>query len=279
MFKTLANSMMNGTAYANRITYAPDGFGGAGADEETFDEIPGSDNDGEDDDEQNNDSSDKDEITNDPEKFMSDLFGAGDDDGDDDEDDESPEDLQKAQETMATNLKTGLSGLTLPADLIPEDFDASDPKQLAKVLNDLQIHTATQTIKLVFGPVQETLNRGFGVMRKEMRQTSRDGHSRVAEQSALRAEFPGIDNPVVSPAIKFAYESAKKKHPDNQKAAFSATKKALQTLGITGWDQPYKKGGRDQSESGGSFREGTSALDGLGLRLPDMTRRMRKPNK
>lgn len=265
MFNTLANRMMN-SIYSS-VAFAPEGLGGDDGGD-NFESIPGSDEDAEDGDGEPPESQDDDEITGDSAKFMRELFGAGnEDDEDDGEPGESEEEMQAAEKQMAEDLRSGLASLTLSDDIIPEDFDPSDRTQFLKVLNQVQVNTATQAIRLMFAPVQKTMGRLASQMRREMRETSRDGHSRVAEQEADREAFPGIDNPNIAPAIQFALKNARKKHPGDRKAAHSAAKKALNTLGIKGWDVTSSRGSRDES-NGGTFRTGKDALDGIGLTLP-----------
>jgi len=263
--------MLMGNVY-DRITFSPTSFE-AGGDEggegdEGFGSIPETDA-GDEGDEGESESGDN--ITDDPESFMSDLFPAGDDD-DDDEPAETPEEIAAAETQMAKDLKDGLAGLTLAEDIIPEDFDPTDPKQMRELLNKVQINAATNAIKLMFSPVQQTLNRMGGQMRREMRQTSRSGHDAVNERVSLEESFPGIKNPVIAPVIKTIYEAAKRKHPTDRKAAFAATRKGLLAVGIDGSDAG--KAGRSRGgESGNNgLRTGASALDGLGLRLPQPAR-------
>lgn len=273
--------MLMGNVY-DRITFHPTSFESGspgGGDDEGFDEIG---NDGDDDEGEGDqgESGADDKITDDPESFMSDLFPAGDED-DDDEEEETPEQIAAAESQMAEDLKNGLSKLTLAEDLIPDDFDPNDPKQMRELLNKVQINAATNAIKLMFAPVQQTLNRMGGQMRREMRQTSRSGHDAVNERMALEESFPGIKNPVIAPVIKTIYEAAKKKHPTDRKAALAATRKGLAAVGVDGSDAGKAGSRQRDSEGGDGFRTGASALDGLGLRLPQPKRaqtgnRMRK---
>lgn len=260
--------MLMGNVY-DRITFSPTSFeagGGEGSEgDEGFGTIPDSD---EGDDGDEGESNTGDNITDDPESFMSDLFPAGDED-EDEEPAETPEEIAAAETQMAKDLKDGLANLTLAEDLIPEDFDPTDPKQMRDLLNKVQINAATNAIKLMFAPVQQTLNRMGGQMRREMRQTSRNGLDGQNERVALEESFPAIKNPVLSPVIKTIYEAAKRKHPTDRKAAFAATRKGLLAVGVDGSD--LGKGARQRNDGNG-LRTGASALDGLGLRLPQPAR-------
>lgn len=265
--------MLMGNVY-DRIAFHPTSFE-AGGDEggegdEGFGSIPESDDGGEG--SEGGESGAGDNFTDDAESFMSDLFPAEDDD-DEDEPAETPEEIAAAETEMAENLKRGLAGLTLAEDLIPDDFDPTDRNQMRTLLNQVQINAATNAIKLMFAPVQQTLNRMGGQMRREMRQTSRGGLDAQNERVALEESFPGIKNPVISPVISMAYKAAKVKHPTDRKAAFAAVRKSLQALGIDGSDAGKgNKGPRGERMGDGGLKTGPDALEGFGLRLPQPKR-------
>lgn len=255
--------LMNNTAYSNRITYAPPDDLGADNNESEpqFDEIPDSDADGS---EQQNEGRRK--IKDDDELDMSEFFNAGDDDEDDEGDSLTPEEIQ-AQETQVGNeLKATLDSLTLPTDLIPEDFDASDRTQLLALMNRVQTHTATNAVRAMLKPVQATLVRMATQLRQEQRQLVRDGIGKDGGQRLLAEEIPASGSKVHGPLIKQLFRQAQAKHPKDARAAIAATKKAMKMLDMNpdAMDSPNHRGNGDSA-----VREGTVALDEfLGFRLP-----------
>lgn len=272
MFKTFNHN------YQQMIFRAPADLGGGPGSEQDdqFDAIPDSDADNEngDDDGEGDGEYDEEEeeITGDASKFMRELFKAGgdSDNGGDEDEGESPEQMAAAEQAMATELQNSLNNLTLPEDIIPEDFDASDPKQLRALLNQVQINAATQAVKLTLRPVQATLGRVMTTVRREMKDTVRNGTDAMQETGALAEAFPGIENPVVAPVIKMLYSQAKAKYPGNRKAAFAAVRKGLQAVGVDGSDTG--KSGRRTSEDSAGIKTGNSALDSFGLVIPKANR-------
>ena len=212
------------------------------------------------------------EFTDDNAAFMAKLFDAGDEDGDDDDlgESETPEQIKAAETALAAELKAGLESLALPPDLIPDDFDPSDRKQLSDVLAKVQANTAQNAIKLMFKPVQATLNRMATMLRREIRDEVRSGSSKSKEQQTLESEFPALANPVLSGTIKTMYSQARKRYPDNLSAAIKATRRALSTVGIDPNDagpKSKRRGSTDDDFSPGA-RVGSDALDSFGLTLP-----------
>jgi hypothetical protein len=163
---------------------------------------------------------------------------------------------QEVQAELATNLKNGIDGLSIPEDMIPEDFNGSDPKQLRALLGRVQQHTARNAINLMFAPVQVALGRMATQLRREMAASSQNTFSESAAVQLLEQNVPAARNPKLRPMVDLIFSQAKVRFPGNMRAQVSSTKKALTAMGIrSGSTAP-------RGPSGGTrTREGSQGLD------------------
>lgn len=251
-FRRLADLM----AYGNFPVFAPPGEGTEGGDDDSDNQLSGDDvfdfgsmslDDSDNGDEDGLDTGDG--ITGDRDSVLSEFWkdpNAGDDD-DDSDGDPDPQEVQKA---LATEMEASLSGMTIPEDLIPEDFNPSDPKQFRKLLTDVQAHTARNTLAIMFKPVQASLGHMARQLRKEMQATSEGAVSSSNVERMLLQAIPQAKDENIRPVIDHLMSQAKKRFPKDPKKQVLATKKAAALIGIKG-SSTTNTGGRSGNRPSG----------------------------
>lgn len=196
------------------------------------------------------------------------------DDDDDDDDSDNATDMGKVQKDLQTDMMNAIKGMSIPEEVIPDDFDPSDSKQLRGVLNDVQQRTALNTLSLVFKPVQVALTQMQTNMGKEIGRRIREATDSLGGQSVLAQEVPEISDPKLGPMIRTmdaAYKAKGKKPLERAKMI----RKVLDTTGLKGKGNKSKnqsRSRRQQSTHGNSgFLEGSAALD-IFAPMPKQTR-------
>lgn len=229
---------------------------------------------GESDLEQNIDSDDGDDLTS----SLKDIFGNDDDDGDDgdddsnddnndddgDNDDDSDDDAGKGkkkgqsdEERVAAEIANMLKGIAIPEDVIPEDFNPSDPKQFRDVLGKIQQQTAQTSMAMTLRATQVAMQSLVKEMKTEIQSSLRDFGGENQRKQTLESLVPEAKDPALSGLVNTLFKESLKTSKNNPTKAAQAVRKALDAMGVK------SRGGRqrdsDPSEAG--FREGNSALD------------------
>lgn len=176
------------------------------------------------------DSGDDDEISLDDPDFLEQFYEDA-NSGDDGEDDAG--DSEEEQKALGLELKGMIDGFQVTEDMIPDDFDPSDPKQFRDVVGKIQ-RTAIQTaLKAMFKPMAAALNQQTSRMRKEM-SSYVDEHSNTnSVRSRLLDEIPAAGDRKHRKIVGVILEQAKSKFPANPDYQIRSARKALNALGIT----------------------------------------------
>lgn len=250
MIKTL----MNSTSWTRPLWAPADrgGGGDGGNDDSDHQDDNDDNNDNDDDDSDNNDG-----INDDDASDLDALLGSEEDDGDGSDSDDDEDDPEELQKSLATEMAETIKKLSIPEDMIPEDFNPGDPKALRKLLGDVQQHTARNTLAIMFKPIQVSLERMQRDMRKEIDSRINGNASESKTRAMIEDAIPAASQKGAYPVIKGLYDRALKKH-GKPNAAIQATKKAMKALGMSlGENSPRGKNNDDRD----SFRSGGDALD------------------
>lgn len=217
-------------------------------------------------------------------KALREMFGGGEDDDDDDEqqpkkpkdnpnpdddeidDDEDPanhnrpltkKQQQEMQQAMADGIVNSIKGFKLSDDLIPDDFDGSDMKQLRALLTRTSQQSMLQTIQMIFKPMQASQDAFAREIRAEMARNIKTAGASNKIESALETLVPEIHDKAIAPTVRGLHKLALEKHKNDATKAARMVRTALDAMGIK------SKGGKTNASdpSGAGFRQGVSALD------------------
>lgn len=226
---------------------------------------------------------DGDESDQDDTSFLADLFKSDDskkegddDDDDDDEDDDSKskkkkskksdgdddDDSPSAEEALATEIAGMLKGITIPEDVIPADFDPSDPKQFRDVVGKIQQQTAQATLAMAMRPMAAAMQQMQRQTQEAIRTAVAGSSSQNKAESILAALVPEVETPEHADLVRALHAQAMKKTKNPTDAA-RAVRRGMDAMGFK------NKGGSNSDPSEGGFRSGDSALDAFApLRKP-----------
>ncbi len=191
------------------------------------------------------------QITDDnpDEDSLNDFWTDPEDEGQDNEDGES--DDESPQEAMRQMLEAGIAEFNIPEELIPEDFNAGDPRQLRELLANTQRTAIQHSLKLMFAPVQQALVDMQKTTDARIAEAVERGITGNNQRSLLESQIPLANDPESGPFVKMAYERALKNNKGDAKKAIAQTRKVLMSAGM----QPD---GRKMTRSN---RQGASGLD------------------
>jgi hypothetical protein len=177
---------------------------------------------------------DGDEINDDGEDFLTQFYKKGKDEEDDEsgDDEEDAGDSPEAQAAIAEGIKAGINGLMIPESAIPDDFDASDRKQLVGLLTTIQKDTVQQTMKIMWDPIAAALKQTHVRMRQEWKAGIGDGVKGSQREQLLSQMIPNHASPGVSDVVNTLMARAKKRFPDDVRSQVLSTKKAMLSLGM-----------------------------------------------
>ena len=197
------------------------------------------------------DSDDDSKISLEGKDFLEQFWDEGDDENEDD--DEDAGDDEESQKAIGEELKAMINGLTIPEDLIPEDFDPADPKQFRDVVGKIQRQTAALTLKAVFKPMAAALNQQAVRMRKEYQEYVEQHSSGSSIRSRLIDEIPAAGDRKHRQIVNMVMKQAATKFPKDQENQLRSARKALAALGIT----------KNTRTSGGQGRSSGGSLDSV----------------
>lgn len=211
-------------------------------------------------------------ITDDSRSYLRDLFKSADDEGGDGDDTDDTDDGEQVREALSAELEDRLANMTLPEDLIPDDFNPSDPKALRALLNDVQRESARQALGMMFKPVQVTMERMAAQMNRQIRNAVNSGVGENNFNGMISQEIPAYKDPAVRRVIEPFITAAKKKHGSNHAAVIMAVKKGMQAVGMSiSSNRRSGRSGSGSNSDGAGIRTGSAALDGF-VRLPEIKR-------
>lgn len=279
----MKTGLMNSTWWTQPVWSAVDMTGGAGGvdDDQSGDESLGEGESG---------TGDDSTITGDDDFDLSTFW---DEQGDDSEDgdgnkpprtqnnqndgnqDDPPADPVQAQ--IAANLKTTIESIAVGEDMIPPDFDVTDPKQFREVLgNALQNHAGT-VLQMLFPTLKHALERQQGNLVEYIQQQIAENTDNTGARSLLESEIDIASDPKFKRVVDMVFGQSRTRAKGDTRKAVEMTKKALKSMGIPFKPSQSRPGGRGATPT---VRTGNGALD-MFLPLPapvDSTRQqMRRP--
>ncbi|KAK0039456.1 hypothetical protein Bpfe_031133 [Biomphalaria pfeifferi] len=193
-------------------------------------------------------------------------FGGADEDDDDDDgagDDEGESFTDVSQEevqALNTKLTTAIANMKVTPDMIPEDFDPTDRAQMAGLMSKLMQSTITQSLGVVFQPMQLAIKQMVSGTKAEIDKRIAASNSSNNANNIILQEVPEYNDPrlrkILQPMNAAMTEAGKK-----PKERAQLMRKMLNQMGI-------KKGaggnGQNRQASGEGAtqkRTGTAALD------------------
>lgn len=251
MLKTL----MGSTSLTNRIAFAPpdlggggepdydtgaDGFGNAEQDMAEFEDDYA--NSFQDDPNQQND-----EITLDEGDALARLFNSNPNgqqrpqSGNNDSQQSNQQQQQQQQQTnqdgptadqLAEQMEAAITGFAFDEDLIPENFNPNDSRQLRDVLTNAMQLGIRQSLAVMFNPVQATMNQMSRNLRTEMQTLVDSSNSSRDQNTELSRAIPAWNDPAQRAVIQPLFEQARRVHGTDLKASVKATRDAMVALGM-----------------------------------------------
>lgn len=190
------------------------------------------------------DSGQDDEITLDDDgNALDDLYKPKEGEEDKDADDDSSEDdpVFPTQEEMTTELKERIESYNVPDDMIPEDFDMSDRKQVRELLSTVGRHAVQTALATMFKPIQTAMQQQEHSLRKAIKTSVKGGLSADKEQQILSDTIPAVNDPAQKEIVNTLFTRAKAKHPGNPLKAAQVARAAMIQLGINPNGRKNKK--------------------------------------
>lgn len=211
---------------------------------------------------------DDDEVEDDPE--LAGLF-ADDDDVKPDEFDflsqgeayQPTAEEQQATQELGIQVKQSIDDFALGNDLIPDDFDPSDPAQLRDVLSATHRQAIQSTMQMMI-PI---INHALGTTAKQLKHHFDSSAAGRGKQSEAVTQFKnlGLTDPGHISVAKTFYSQALKSTKGDAVKAAKATRRALSAINISTSGSPKGGGssGNRQRAGGSGVLEGDAALDSL----------------
>lgn len=175
------------------------------------------------------------------------------------------------QEQLQQEIQAAVRAMSIPEDVIPEDFDPTDSRQLRGVLGAVQQRTALATMGIVFKPVQAAMAQMQQHFAAEMDRKIKEATEGIQGQGQLEQIVPELTDPKLGPIIKNldrVYKEKGKKPLERAKLI----RRMLDTTGLASKNRGGGNGGgsnrsnqnrssRDSQPGNGAVRTGAAALD------------------
>lgn len=212
-----------------------------------------------------------DNLENDDPNPLVDIFGTGDEDEDEDDESKLDEDgnpiapkpqlgadgkpLPTPEEKVAATVAAMLKKMTVAEDVIPENFDATDPKQLRELLSKTNQAAAMQTMQIVMEPIKVAMQAMAAEMNQNIQNAVKGLKTGSKAEDILESLVPEVKDPELAGMVKNIFKQSQNKYKKPAEAA-AATRRALDAMGIT-----RKQGQGASDPSGEGLRSGNAALD------------------
>ncbi len=179
-----------------------------------------------------------------------------------------------AQAKIASDLKSAIEGISIPEDMIPEDFNPQDAKQFRTVLAAaLQQNTRT-TLQLAFTPIKAALSSMRGEIMAEVEAKVAGGITSNTGRQLLENEIDIASDPRFKATVDHIYGQAIKKSKGDPRAAVDLVKKNLKAMQLDFKPRVGQNRNSAVGEEGGTYRTGASALDAFAkIPAPNRTAR------
>ena len=163
-----------------------------------------------------------------------------------------------AERKVMEGIQNIMKSLRPPEDMIPEDFNPSDPKQLRDILGKTQQQTAQATLQMMLIPMQEAMTQMATDLKADFAKQLGEFGSKSDSKRVLAELVPEVNNPEHAGLVNTLYSNALKKKGATSTDAAKAVRIALDALGIKG------KGGSNRNSDpsqGANFKSGNEALN------------------
>lgn len=200
------------------------------------------------------------------------------DDGIDDTIDSSRQlaDIPQEQVTQLQNdIRQAISQMRIPDNAIPENFDASDRTQLTQLMNTLVQSAVSQSLNVVFKPVQMAMAHQAQQMQHLVRNEMNANNTRNSAMDIIRSQVPEIDDLKYKEMLTMLDNSLKSKGKKPAERGL-ALRKMLNKMGVKA---PANSGngrrmsGQSNDSVGSQTKTGLAALDNLFGPMPGQQRR------
>jgi len=159
-------------------------------------------------------------------------------------------------ESLATEIQNMIAAMNLKEDLVPEDFNPADPKQLRDLLNKSNQQTAMAVVQMTMKPMTVAFQQFSSDIKTFIGDSLKNNNQGTQAQQLFEREIPESKGEHGAMA-KNMFENAMKRTKGDAKAAVAATRRALDALGIKNKPQG------DPMAGGSGFKQGTAALDSM----------------
>lgn len=123
------------------------------------------------------------------------------------------------QEDVTNEILASIEGFSLPEDIIPDDFNPNDPKQLRAVMADSARHGMQAAISTMFKPIEIAMRRNERIMNQRIQDAVKGGISQDKTQDTLEKFVPAVKDPAMRATVENLFTQARKKEKDPAKAA------------------------------------------------------------
>lgn len=188
------------------------------------------------------------------------LAEFGDDEDDSGDDDDKPEDFTGADTALKEELMTTLKGLRLPDDLIPDDFDASDKKQLTDVLTKAHRQGVGSAVGMVMKPMQVAMQRLASQMEKVVDKKLKGYSDSNEAKNHIDTITTDFGDPNLKPMIKMMDDRLKDKKIGAAERA-QKIRKSLSAMRLGNGTGKSTNSGNGGGSSGSGMKSGAAALD------------------
>lgn len=207
-------------------------------------------------------------------KALQAIYGEENQEADDEDNDPPPNEEDtpqaKAANAMAKKIAGMLQSTTLGADVIPENFDPTDPKQMLDVLNKSNQKTIMAAVQIAMQPVEAAIQQLSTDMVGRIESSLNNFSANQHGNQVLAQLVPEANDPELKGLVKDLYARGMKKKGATPDIAAKSVRAALDAMGLsTSQSNPKRTSG---SEFGGGFKSGSDALDAFAP-LPKQTRR------
>jgi hypothetical protein len=181
-----------------------------------------------------------------------------------DDDSSSGEDETAQYQQLIDNLNRSIEQLAVPEELIPEDFDATDPRQLRGLLSNVQKQTARNLLPLFMKPVELGLRRSTEMMQREITERVSNAMKEAKGDSVLEQLVPEISDPKHRKMLRQLYSATAGTGKSEAQRA-RALRNFIDTSGLL---KKGSKGNRSQTSQrtaspSAGIKTGRKALDAI----------------
>lgn len=166
-------------------------------------------------------------------------------------------------ETLQQGIRQAISQMRVPDNMIPEDFDPSDRGQLQQLLNQTLQAAVTQSMGVVFRPVQMAMNHLNQQIDGRIDSAVRTSRTQSQAQDIIESMVPEFQDKRYKTMLE-GLDSTLKAQKKTPRERAVALRKILNQMGIKstqGSDNSRRQSGSGGQGNGSGVKVGTAALD------------------